>query len=93
MHLQTPVFCLGLVVGLGLLWPASESPAQPNAASSGADLWASDPLAKVLRSAKRGEAPAERLQFSGARREIASGQAVFVTGHLGRSGAGRPDGD
>ncbi len=77
MHLQTPVFCLGLVVGLGLLWPASESPAQPNAASSGADLWASDPLAKVLRSAKRGEAPAERLQFSGARREIASGQAVF----------------
>jgi hypothetical protein len=24
---------------------------------------------------------------------VASGQAVFVTGHLGRSGAGRPDGD
>ena len=24
---------------------------------------------------------------------VASGQAVFVTGHLGRSGAERPDGD
>ncbi len=24
---------------------------------------------------------------------VASGQAVFVTGHLGRSGSGRPDGD
>jgi len=77
MHTRNPVLILELVLGLWLLLAAAHSTAQPNTASPSAVLWASDPLTKVLRSAEPAKPQTEAAQWSGARCEIASGQAVF----------------
>ncbi|MHC1764108.1 MAG: hypothetical protein AB9869_07360 [Verrucomicrobiia bacterium] len=53
--------------------------AQGEAPGNGPKLWASDALTKVLRSATPGDTMGSKLSLSGARREIVSGQAVFLS--------------
>jgi hypothetical protein len=67
------------VAGLALLLASWQSLTQPSSALPEATLWPGDALTKVLRSAQAAEPGADvpRLNLSGARREIVSGQAVF----------------
>lgn len=69
-----------ILIVLGTVWLGCRCllvQTQGAPATTEATLWASDPLTKVLRSARPGEGQTDLLRMSGARREIVSGQAVF----------------
>ncbi len=77
MHMKNSLFTSALIRGVCLWLTGSHALAQATPSSTGHLLWASDPLTKVLRSAKPGATGEDVIRIGGARREIVSGQAVF----------------
>lgn len=75
--MRIPSLLFVLMHGSCLCLTVSQALAQAVTSPAGHLLWASDPLTKVLRSAKPGPTGEDAIRISGARREIASGQAVF----------------